>query len=105
MLSGYSLKKVGENLRQHTAKKMVGDLDYSLLRGSTTPLTEKELGYIREDYEVLDAYIEEELETYLYISRLPYTKTGKVRKFCRKVCNEKGNYKKRYIKKHRALHS
>lgn len=98
MLSGYSLKKVGENLRHHNAKKMVGDLNYSLLRGSTTPLTEKELGYIREDYEVLDAYIEEELETYLYISRLPYTKTGKVRKFCRKVCNEKGNYKKRYIK-------
>lgn len=98
MLSGYSLKKVGENLRHHNAKKMVGDLDYSLLRGSTTPLTEKEIGYIREDYEVLDAYIEEELETYLYISRLPYTKTGKVRKFCRKVCNEKGNYKKRYIK-------
>ena len=98
MLSGYSLKKVGENLRHHNAKKMLGDLDYSLLRGSTTPLTEKEIGYIREDYEVLDAYIEEELETYLYISRLPYTKTGKVRKFCRKVCNEKGNYKKRYIK-------
>lgn len=96
-LSGFSLAKVGENLVKHTAKKMVGDLDYSLLRGSTTPLTDKELGYIREDYEVLDNYIEETLDTYKYISRIPLTKTGKVRQFCRKICNEKGSYKKKYL--------
>ena len=42
-LSGYSLSKVGEHLTKYKVQKMVGDLDYSLLRNSETVLTEKEL--------------------------------------------------------------
>ena len=35
-LSGYSLSKVGEHLTKYKVQKMVGDLDYSLLRNSET---------------------------------------------------------------------
>ena len=45
-LSGYSLAKVGEHLRKYPVQKMVGDLDYSLMRNSKTPLTITEWRYI-----------------------------------------------------------
>lgn len=37
--------------------KMVGDLDYSLIRTPETPLTETELGYAARDVEVIPAYL------------------------------------------------
>ena len=42
-LSGYSLAVLANNLQYHKIKKLVGDLDYTLLRNSATPLTEQEL--------------------------------------------------------------
>lgn len=41
LLSGYSLAKLGEQLHKYKCEKLVGDLDYSLLRHSKTPLTQK----------------------------------------------------------------
>ena len=44
-LSGYGLAKLGDELSTYKTPKMVGDLDYYLLRHSETPMTEKEMKY------------------------------------------------------------
>ena len=90
-LSGYRLEKVGENLKHHDIKKMTGDLDYKKLRlpkdpetgFEGTPLTDEELGYCINDVRVLSAYIEETIETEGGITKIPLTKTGYVRRYCR----------------------
>lgn len=86
LLSGYSLAKLGDELRTHKVKKMVGDLDYSLVRHSRTLLTKKEIGYCVNDVKVVLAYIEECLEDEGHIFSIPLTKTGYVRRYCRKLC-------------------
>ena len=86
LLSGYSLAKLGEQLHKYKCEKLVGDLDYSLLRHSETPLTQKEIGYCLNDIKVVMCYIQELIEQYKGITRLPITKTGFVRKYCRSVC-------------------
>lgn len=89
-LSGYSLAKVGEHLTTYKVNKMVGDLDYSLVRTPVTPLTEKEENYIYFDSFVVMAYIQEEIEkAHNNITRIPLTKTGKVRNYCRDYCYKK----------------
>lgn len=85
MLSGYPLAKLGNQLHTYKVEKMVGDLDYSLLRHSQTVLTEKELRYCVNDVLVVMAYIQELLDKQR-ITLLPITKTGFVRKLCRKNC-------------------
>ena len=86
-LSGYALVKVGEHLTRHQVKKMVGDLDYSLIRTPITPLTDKEKNYILHDALVVLAYIKEEMEDHSNdITKIPLTKTGKVRTYCRNAC-------------------
>ena len=85
-LSGYSLSKVGEHLTKYKVQKMVGDLDYSLLRNSETVLTEKELQYCEHDVRVVMSYIRELIEQYGDITRIQLTKTGFVRDYCRKKC-------------------
>lgn len=80
ILSGLPLKLVAENLTSHTIKKMVGDLDYSLVRTEVTPLTEKELGYTLNDVVILIYYIEEQMQLYGNIAQIPLTNTGRVRR-------------------------
>lgn len=94
ILSGYNLAYIGENLlTKYKVKKMVGDLDYKLIRHKSTILTEKELGYILNDGLVVMAYIQEEIERNKNnINYLQLTKTGKVRDFCRKRCLYTGNH-------------
>lgn len=82
-LSGYKLEKMGEQLTKYTVKKMVGDLDYRLVRHSNTPLTDKEMGYCINDVRVLSAYIREKIENEGGITKIPLTKTGYVRLYCR----------------------
>lgn len=84
ILSGYSLATLGKNLHKYKVQKMVGDLDYRVIRNSKTPLSDKELGYILNDGRVVMSYIEELIEEYGTISKLPLTKTGFVRAYCRK---------------------
>lgn len=86
ILSGYSLEKVGEHLLTYKIKKLVGDLDYKLLRHSETPLTTDELNYIKNDSLVVMAYIQEEMEKNGNITKIPLTKTGYVRRYCRNQC-------------------
>ena len=61
-------------------EKMVGDLDYSLIRTSETELTEEEMKYCENDCLVVYYYIMEELKTYSFVHKIPTTSTGKVRK-------------------------
>lgn len=82
-LSGYNLAKIGENLVKYKVSKMVGDLDYNLLRHSGTPITDKEMGYCINDVRVLSAYIREKIEHDGSITKIPLTKTGYVRLYCR----------------------
>lgn len=86
LLSGYSLAKLGEQLLKYKVQKKTGDLDYSLLRHTETELTLAEIGYCVNDVRVVMAYIQERIEEYKGLTRLPITKTGFVRKYCRKHC-------------------
>ena len=86
LLSGYSLENLGKNLQRYRVTKAVGDLDYSLKRHSKTPLSDTEIGYCVRDVKVVMAYIAEQIEHNNGISRLPLTKTGSVRKYCRDSC-------------------
>lgn len=86
ILSGYSLAKLTDQLTKHTIKKLVGDLDYKKIRTPLTPLTNKEKGYIYNDGLIVSYYIEELIETYGSITKLPLTKTGFVRRYCRDNC-------------------
>lgn len=86
LLSGYSLENLGKRLTKYKVEKLVGDLDYSKLRHSKTELTDTEIGYCINDVKVVMAYIAELIEKNNGISRLPLTKTGFVRKYCRNQC-------------------
>lgn len=81
ILSGYSLQKVGENLQRHKVRKLVGDLNYNLVRHSETPLTVHEIMYCVNDVLVVCAYIQEEIENCGGIDRIPLTQTGYVRNY------------------------
>lgn len=85
-LSNYALVVVGKNLLKYKVKKLVGDLDYSLVRFPSTPLTKKEWGYIRNDALVVMAYIQELIESEGDITKIPLTQTGFVRRHCRNSC-------------------
>ena len=86
ILSGYSLEHTARNLVNHNVKKLVGDLDYSLTRHTGTEITEQEFGYIRNDIEIILAYINEQIEQYGNITKIPLTNTGRVRKYVRNNC-------------------
>lgn len=81
LAGGRSLKSVGDNLNKYIIRKMAGDLDYSLIRHSKTPLTEKELKYCENDVRVVMSYIQEKIETDGDITKIPLTNTGYVRRF------------------------
>lgn len=80
----YTLKN---EVTRHEVLKMSGDLDYNLLRGTTTPLTEKELKYCFNDVIGLSAYICEVLENEnVNLAHIRLTKTGQVRNYCFDKC-------------------
>lgn len=108
LLSGYSLEKLGGELRKYNVRKMVGDLDYSLMRHSKTLLTKKEIGYCINDVKVVMCYIQECLDDEKHIFNIPLTKTGYVRRHCRDLCLGKKAYKRSkeqmdYVEKIRSL--
>jgi hypothetical protein len=94
-LSNYSLEYLGSHmLHKYFVTKKSGDLEYSLLRHSRTPLTSKELDYaIYDDYVVM-AFIREKMEEEGGdISKIPLTNTGYVRRHCRYKTLESPNYR------------
>lgn len=63
-----------------TDKKLVGDLDYSLIRTPATKITAKELKYCENDCLIVYEYIQKELEEYGTVKKIPRTSTGHVRR-------------------------
>lgn len=87
ILSGASLAYVGEHLHKYKVRKLSGDLDYTLIRTWQTPLTRQEIAYCVNDVKVVCAYIMEQIEMNEgSIARIPLTKTGYVRRYCRDAC-------------------
>lgn len=103
ILSGYSLEKTAENLQKHKLEKKVGYLDYSKIRTHDTTLDEKELAYCEHDILIVNAYINEQIEQYGDITKIPLTNTGRVRDFVRNNCyytntNHRKSSKGKYIR-------
>ena len=94
MLSGFSAAVIGKNLQRYKIRKMEGDLDYSKMRHSSTPLTETEWKYLINDVQLIVAYIQETAENDGGFHKIPLTKTGYVREYCRDVCFNAKNYRK-----------
>lgn len=94
LLSGFNLDTLANNLTSHKIKKLIGNLDYKLLRHSDTILSQSEVDYCINDIEILIDYITELIESEGDIYKIPLTKTGYVRRYCRSVCLNKNNYKK-----------
>lgn len=92
-MTNCSLAKLSEVYDLPIAKK-VGDLDYTKLRHSTTPLTEKELGYCKYDCLVIYEYIKKEIEVYKTLKDIPLTSTGKVRRELKNLTTTNFQYKK-----------
>lgn len=77
---------------QLPVEKMVGDLDYSIIRTPNTKLDDKEMGYCENDCLVLYHYIKRELETYVDMEHIPMTSTGKVRNELKKLVYNNFSY-------------
>lgn len=86
LLSGYSLETVAKNLTKYKINKLVGDLDYHQIRHTKTVLTDTEIEYCINDIKIVMLYIKEYIENVKSLHFIPLTKTGAVRKFCRKNC-------------------
>lgn len=93
ILTNYSLAKLSDQLHKYHVSKMVGDLDYSLIRTPLTPLTDKEIQYCINDVLVVSAYIKECCEQEGNITRIPLTATGYCRRYVRHNCLYKGGKK------------
>lgn len=76
-LTGKSLDMLS---RETKTKKLVGDLDYSLIRHAKTPLTQAEFAYCENDVIILNEYILKEIKRNGDITKIPLTKTGYVRR-------------------------
>ena len=95
ILAGFSLERLAKNLVSHKVEKLVGDLDYSLVRHSETVLTMQELDYAINDVLIVLYYINEQINYYKDISKIPMTNTGRVRRFVRDRCYySNSNHKK-----------
>lgn len=93
MMSNCGLKYLPKLFNLPVEKK-VGDLDYSLIRTSITPLTEKELSYCEYDCLVVYHYILNELKTYESVRNIPTTSTGKVRRELKNLVLKDFRYKR-----------
>lgn len=83
MLTNMGLAEVGKAFNL-PVRKMEGDLDYRLLRGATTPLTDEEKKYCENDVLVLYELIKYFLTIYQRQADIPLTSTSRIRRECRK---------------------
>ena len=94
-LTGRSLASWGKYLG---VPKLVGDLDYNVMRTPLTPLDNKEFGYCEQDLKVMYVGIVDELKIYKSVWKLPLTSTGKIRRIVKDMLMADEDYI-RYIKK------
>ena len=83
ILSGYSLETLGNNLIDYPVNKLVGQLDYSLLRTKDTKISKLEYDYLINDNLVVMSYLQELINRLGNITRIQITKTAFVRKLCK----------------------
>ena len=79
MMTNISLEKLADTFKL-PIKKLVGNLDYDIIRVPTTKLTDEELSYCENDCLVIYHYISLELKEYITVNKIPITSTGKVRR-------------------------
>ena len=86
--------------RKLSVQKLVGDLDYTILRTPKTALTDKELAYCFNDVLVMYFGLLQYKEKYGHMIDIPFTQTGEVRKEVIERMNVSSEYKyrKRCIK-------
>lgn len=82
-LSNCKLEKLAKN-EKLPVSKLVGDLDYNLIRHYKTEMTKEEMQYLYNDTEIVAYYIEKKIKEYGTISEIPMTSTGEVRYLFRK---------------------
>lgn len=98
-LSGMSLAKTAENLTSVKIEKQIGKLDYRKIRHSKTVLTDEEKQYCEYDIKIIHYFILEEIaKNKNDITKIPLTKTGYVRQYCRTYIKQNTNYK--YYREH-----
>ena len=85
ILSNESLDNLAKHLKR-PIQKLVGSLDYDLIRGPETPLDDEELAYCVNDVLIVTEYIREQIEIEGNICNIPLTKTGYVRRYCKRMC-------------------
>lgn len=88
ILTGCKLAKTAENLTMFSLKKLVGELDYTKIRHSGTPLEDSEIQYCLNDVKIVMALIYERMTLAGGIRKIPLTKTGYVRAYIRSACFE-----------------
>lgn len=79
LMTNISLEKLADTFKL-PIKKLVGNLDYNIIRSPKTKLTQKELAYCENDCLVIYHYIKLELSEYVRVDKIPITSTGKVRR-------------------------
>lgn len=86
--------------RKLSVQKLVGDLDYTILRTPKTVLADKELAYCFNDVLVMYYGLQQYKEKYGHMIDIPFTQTGEVRKEVIERMNVSSEYKyrKRCIK-------
>ena len=82
MLTRLSLAAWGDQIG---VQKLVGDLDYEVIRTPYTMLTDTEMGYCERDCVVVYHGIKKYLETYKKQRDIPLTQTGTVREVVKKI--------------------
>ena len=96
----YALTRLSLNAwgLQLGVKKLVGDLDYEVVRTPLTPLTRKEKKYCEHDCLIVEAGIKDYLKRYKNQWDIPLTQTGTVRRVVKDMLTSEEDYVK-WIKK------
>lgn len=97
-----SLEKACEQLTKFSVTKKVGQLDYTKVRTPLTPLTKEQMEYCLFDVLGVMAIVQEAIEQYGDITKIPLTNTGKVRRYCQEKCLADTVEGRKY---HRFIHS
>lgn len=93
MMTNTSLARLPD-LYNLPIKKLVGELDYTLIRTPITELEQNELDYCEHDCLVIYYYILYELESYKELNKIPITSTGHVRKELKNLVLNDFKYKR-----------
>lgn len=95
ILTRLSLESWGKQLKM---PKLVGSLDYDIIRTPLTPLTDEEMAYCERDCIVVYTGIKKYLEKYYRVRKIPLTQTGTVRQEVKRLLQLKEGYNT-FIKK------